>query len=242
MTQQHLTYRPLPGTRLNMAHPLAEGLVLCMNFNEQGSRAMDLSPSGAHGRLSGFGSPAKRHIQGLDFVSANPSYVEIPAAFTQLDFTSEDFSLIMRQKFDSLKNNDVLFIRGFWLTDGWYINIDAAGTVWFNSFQFGFFQRTYTAVGAVATDTWYTLGFSRSGTSVRIYRNAVDVSDTIGVHQNFDTCARSAKIGIYDNLAQDKLDGKMEFLRVFRGIALTEAQHKAIHEQPNAPYGYPLFI
>lgn len=52
--EQILYQRPLPGARLNMAHPLALGLIGCWLLNENGGlRAMDLSPYGNHGILQG---------------------------------------------------------------------------------------------------------------------------------------------------------------------------------------------
>ena len=66
--EQFLTSRPLPGARLNMAHPLTKGLVGCWLLNEQsGMRAMDLSPYENHGSLSGFASPIRRPFNGLPF-------------------------------------------------------------------------------------------------------------------------------------------------------------------------------
>jgi len=67
MNEQFLTYRPLPGARLNMAHPLTKGLVGMWLLNEGGYRAMDLSPYGNHGVLTNFASPARRPFNGLPF-------------------------------------------------------------------------------------------------------------------------------------------------------------------------------
>lgn len=225
-----------------MAHPLAEHLVLCMNFNEQGSRVMDLSPSGAHGRLSGFGSPAKRHIQGLDFIRAIPSYVEIPAAFTQLNFTSEDFSIIVRCYIDALANHTVFFARGLYQIDGYRMLTLSNGTFDVGTYQNLASQDTVSAVGVVTTGSWLTLGFSRSGATITLYKNGADATDTPAGHINPTTSARTAKMGIDDNRIAYPLDGKMEFLYVWRKRKLSEADHKAIHEQPNAPYGYNLFL
>jgi len=213
-----------------------------MNFNEQGSRVMDLSPSGAHGRLIGFGSPAKRHIQGLDFDSTIPSYGEIPAVFTQLDFTSEDFSVIARVRVDDLTATRQIVSRGASNVDGYHCYIAANGSFNINTSQGAAFQETRSSLGAIATAAWYTVGFSRSGASIIACINGVADTAIAGIHINPLTSPKAFRIAIYSDAASNPFDGKMEFLRVFRGIALTEAQHKAIHEQPNAPYGYPLFI
>ena len=68
MNEQILYNRPLPGARLNMAHPLTQGLVGCWLLNENGGvRAMDLSPYGNHGLLTSFATPPKRSFNGLLF-------------------------------------------------------------------------------------------------------------------------------------------------------------------------------
>ncbi len=69
--EQILTNRPLPGARLNMAHPLAKGLVGCWLLNEQGNKANDLSPYQNHGTLVGFASPTQRPFNGLPLNGVN---------------------------------------------------------------------------------------------------------------------------------------------------------------------------
>lgn len=228
-SQQLLTYRPLPGTRLNMAHPLAKNMVLCMLFNEQGSRAVDLSPSGAHGRLSGFGSPAKRHISGLDFVSATPSYVEIPAAYTQLNFTSEKFSGIVRLKVDSVAVIRTIFLSGEQDVSGYWWFILTDGSVALDTSQLGAYQRTNSSASDIVIATRYTIGFSRDGTSVKLYVNGVDVNSTVGDHTNPATSTDKYYIGYYKPGATYPFDGKIEFLRVFGGIALPATAHLWFH-------------
>lgn len=241
-SQQLLLHRPLPGARLNMAHPLARYLVLCMTFNEQGSRAMDLSPSGAHGRLYGFGSPAKRHIGGLDFVAATPSYVEIPASFTQLDFISEDFSVVARIKIDSLADTRTIVKRASSDNDGYSFDITPTGRLRATTYQMFASQFSRSDVEAIVIGTEYTVGLSRSGASIRLSIDGVDVTTSPVVHDDPVSNAGDFLIGINRDLTTDPFDGKIEFLRVFRGISLSEAEHKAIYENPYAPYGYPLFL
>jgi len=225
-----------------MAHPLAKNMVLCMLLNEQGSRAMDLSPSGAHGRLYGFGSPAKRHISGLDFIAATPSYVEIPAAFTQLDFTSENFSIIARVYLDTAAGYRTIFQRGARNVDGyrwlWHQDIGLA----FLTSTFGVEPATYTNAGTLSAATWYTLGVSRNGALVTLYKNGVDFTAVQGDHTTIATSSRTAKIGSSDTVTEFPFDGKIEFLRVWKHKVLTELEHKAIYENPYAPYGSKMFI
>lgn len=50
--------KPMLGTPLNLAHPLAQGLVGCWLFNEgSGNKVYDLSGNNNHGTLSGFSDP-----------------------------------------------------------------------------------------------------------------------------------------------------------------------------------------
>jgi len=237
-----LAYKPLAGARLNMSHPLAENMVLCMLLNEQGSRAMDLSPSAAHGALTGFGSPAKRAFNGLQFTAATPSYIEIPASFTQLNFTSEDFSIIMRCRIDILDAHRHLFNRGSYKVEGYTILIVVGDDLRFRTHQLGEVQETVTGFGAIVIDTWYTFGFSRLGTSATIYSNGIDVTLTHGTHLDPTTCARTVKIGIEDDLTSNPFDGKLEFLYVWGRRELTAFEHQAIHISPYNPLGTPMFI
>lgn len=241
-SQQVLLHRPLPGARLNLAHPLARHLVLCMNFNEQGSRAMDLSPYGAHGRLSGFGSPAKRHFGGVDFNYTTPSYIEIPSSHTQLDFTSEELSIVARIKFDVWGfGARVIFCRGENNTDG-YLLYGMQQFLVFATFQSGASQESDSYSDLLVGNS-YTTGLSRSGaTDILFCINGVDRTSIVNPHTDPTTCSRSAKIGIWDDKSSFPFDGKMEFLYIFGGIALSTSEHKAIHENPYAPYGYSLFL
>lgn len=243
MTNPTLTYRPLPGARLNMAHPIAKDMALCMLLNENGgSRAMDISPYNANGALVGFGSPAKRPFNGLQFVAATPSYIEIPAAFTQLNFTSQNFSIIARIKLDALVTDRYIFDRAGYNIDGYRLVIVSTGALYFATYQTPGIQISSSSAGSIVIDTWYTVGLSRAGASARVFRNGVDITTTAGTHINPLTCARKTAIGIQTNLVSNPLDGKIEFLYVWGRRALTASEHKAIHISPYNPYGSEMFI
>jgi len=201
-----------------------------------------LSPYQANGRLSGFGSPAKRHISGLDFIAANPSYVEIPAAFTQLDFTHEDFSAISKIRLDDSTVNRRLFYRGLVDVDGWYFYVHANGYISMVTNQAAAYQESHGTNGSIAINTDYTIGFSRSGASVRLYVDGVEDINVADVHIDPLTCARTAKIGIHNDLLTGAWDGRIEFLYIYGRRYLSKAEHRAIHENPYAPYGYKLFV
>ena len=189
----------------------------------------DKSRYRSHGAITGASWAAGLHGYCLDFNPALPSYVEIPAAHTQLNFTAEDFSLTARIYIDSMPVAPQIFGRGKTNKDGYELFVYTDGRIVFYTDQAAANQQTLSAVGDIVVATWYTLGVSRAGASVRLYRNGVDVTATPGVHINPLTCARTAKIGIYDDLSGAPLDGKIEFLRIFRGIALAASEHLAWH-------------
>lgn len=211
---------PKPPSRiaLNMAFGVGAGAVLG-----------DKSRYSSHGAITTATWAAGLHGYCLNFVPGNPDYVTIPAAHTQLNFTSEDFSIIARVNIDDLTDWRDIFLRGLHNTDGYQFYIGAAGFIYFATHQALVSQITRSSNGDIVTGNWYTIGASRSGASARTYRNGVDVTSVVGVHIDPLTCARSAKIGIYDDLAAGPLDGRMEFLRIFRGVALVASEHLAWH-------------
>ena len=194
-----------------------------------GSVLPDLSRYKSHGAITGASWADGLHGKCLDFDPLIPSYVEIPKEYTQLNFTSEDFSFIARIYIDDLTANRRVFTRGLGYTDGYALHIRSTGAVWFDTDQASEMQLTASAVASIASGAWYTLGVSRAGASGIIFINGVDSNTTVGVHENPTSNSRTAKIGIYDDLSGEPFDGKIEFLRVFGGIALSEADHLAWH-------------
>ena len=195
----------------------------------EGAKLMDKSRYRSHGTISGADWADGAHGRCLDFVAATPSYVEIPAAYTQLDFTSEDFSIIIRLNADSIANTPYIYCRSAFNEDGYMIYADPTGLVRLLTHQSGANQLSTTAIGAIVAGTNQTLGVSRDGASAIIYINGLANISVVGVHQNPTTCDRSAMIGVYDNKVNSPFDGKIEFLRIFGGIALTAKEHLAWH-------------
>uniref|UniRef100_A0A6H1ZR47 Putative lectin/glucanase superfamily protein n=1 Tax=viral metagenome TaxID=1070528 RepID=A0A6H1ZR47_9ZZZZ len=157
------------------------------------------------------------------------AYVEIPAAKTQLNFTSEKFSMIARIRIDDLTTWRRIFNRGLAGADGYQWYIHSTGRNYFRTSTALGDTDSCSAAGSILINTRYTVGVSRNGASVRVYINGVDSTTTAGVHPDPTTCARSAKIGIYDDLVSTPFDGKMEFLRSFGGVALSASEHLAWH-------------
>jgi len=172
----------------------------------------------------------------LDFNSGTPDYVEIAEADSrQMNFTSGDFSGIARVKFDSVVGNRAMFFRGLWNTDGYFwLNIN--GRMYLYTCQAVAQQESITDAGLLVAHIWYTLGFSRSGNSVRLYVNGVDMTTTVGNHIDPLTCIRSAKIGVYDDLVSWPFDGQMSLLQVY-DYALSPAQHRAMYHKTRWLFG-----
>lgn len=194
-----------------------------------GSTLFDKSRYRSHGVITTATWATGLHGKALDFNYDNPDYVTIPAAHTQLNFTSEDFSLIVRLKYDRMSTVGLIFCRGESNVSGWHFYARATGEIRFTSCQLGATQISYSAIGEVALATWYTLGFSREGDTVKVYKNGVDVTSVSGTHIDPASSAYDGYIGRYTAAVPFGFDGLMEFLRIFGGIALPASTHLAYH-------------
>jgi len=194
-----------------------------------GAHLYDKSRYRSHGAITTATWAAGLHGYCLDFVAANPDNVTIPAAHTQLDFTTHDFSIVMRIYADSLVTNPYLFARGRTNNEGYFIYIAANGRVLVWTNQNLASQNSQAPAGTILIANWYTVGISRTGASIRIYANGIDSTTVAGVHIDPLTCARAAYIGTADGGAISPFDGRIEFLRIFRGVALQPSEHLAWH-------------
>ncbi len=194
-----------------------------------GAKLMDKSRYRSHGTISGATWTDGAHGKALDFDPATPSYVEIPAAHTQLNFIAESFTIIMRVYFGSVAHYNWLYARGKHDSEGYYIRTTPAGRIDFFTSQSGGDQNTYSGNGEVISGRYYTLGLSRDGAAATLYKNGVALAITAATHINPATCAKVALIGGRDELDTYFLEGKIEFLRIFGGVALTLSEHLAWH-------------
>uniref|UniRef100_A0A6M3XWW3 Putative lectin/glucanase superfamily protein n=1 Tax=viral metagenome TaxID=1070528 RepID=A0A6M3XWW3_9ZZZZ len=204
--------------KLDMAFGLGSGTTL-----------FDKSRYKSHGTISGASWASGAHGYCLDFDESALDHVEIPATHTQLNFTSEDFSLIARIRSDWLIAGRFIFNRRFSKIDGWSIRLTGDGKILVQTSQAGVDQQTQSSADDIVIDNWYTVGFSRSGASITLFKNGVDVTSAAGTHIDPASSTRSAYIGIYDGEAIYPWAGQIEFLRVFGGIALSASEHLAYH-------------
>ena len=174
--------------------------------------------------------PGDKTSYAQDFNSGNPDYIEIPTSHTQLDFTSEKFSIIIRVYIDSIANSPTLLMRGVDSGSGYWFYVASNGRLYFNTNQTAARQRTRSAISQIAAATYYTLGMSRDGASVQLLKNGVAMPQESAVHINPLTSSINCYIGVRNNEITQPFDGKIEFLGIFGGVALTPAFHKAFDE------------
>jgi len=170
------------------------------------------------GREFGFGGVLDDYMVLNDGVATSP-----------LNFTSEDFSMIFRIKPTLTATFIVLVCRGAFNVDGYYLEIGADGLINFITCQSGASQTSRSSVGDIVTNTQYTLGISRRGAAVTIFLNGVNKTVVSDTHINPTTCARTANIGIYDDLTSYPMEGKMKVLAVWNR-ALSALEHMNTHQ------------
>jgi len=195
----------------------------------EGTLLGDKSRYRSHGTISGATWATGAHGKCLDFNAADKDYVEITPTPTQLNFTSEDFSLIARVYVDDLTDSKLIFDRSKpWVQDGYQMQANKDGSIRLYTSQDG--ATRYTAsTTIVSVATWYTFGISRVGAAVKTYINGVDRTSIIGTHIDPKTSSQTAVIGVAGDKVTWPFDGKIEFLRIFGGIALPAASHLAYH-------------
>ncbi len=122
-------------------------------------------------------------------------------------------------------------------------NINPAGILELYTFQAAAFQFTLSVAGEVLVDTWYTLGMSRNGADVLLYKDGIDITDTAATHTNPLTSARKGLLGIRDDEASSPFDGEIEFLMVYNR-ALSTAEHLYITNNgwPQSESGLVLWL
>lgn len=161
------------------------------------------------------------------------NYVTAPTPAA--NFTSSAFSGCAWVKTTDLTANNYIFTRGLGNTDGWVFALASTGSIIFATYQAAATQVSSSAVGAVVTATWYFLAFTRAGAVGKVYRNAVDVTSTSGIHVAPLTSARTLKIGAYDNLTL-ALIGSLVWVRLLN-IALTAEQIASIFQSERGWFG-----
>ena len=188
----------------------------------------DRSRFGTNGAITG-GTWARQAsgLWALDFNPATPSYVE--ATCPQCNFTSEDFSIVVKVKIDDLTSDRIVFSRGHSSLGGYTLVADQYNRILFSTSQSGADQVSL-AVDSIVSGSWFTIGISRSGASVGIYSNGIDVTSTLASHINPATYTDSGLVGVYYDKTGRPLDGQISFLRVYNR-ALSAGEHLQLHNE-----------
>jgi len=168
---------------------------------------------------------------GRDFNRATPDYIDIPATATQLDFTSGAFSIVARITGGSLADWETVFTKGTLNMNGYLFIITNTGVISLYTSQAAANQVSNSGAGEIVDGVDYTIGCSRSGTSVVIYKNGVDVTSSSGTHTNPVTAATDiATIGTYINHSSNPFDGIMGDFLIYNR-ALPVGEHLDIHNR-----------
>ncbi len=159
----------------------------------------------------------------LDFNSATPDYVEITPTPTQLDFTSEDLTLLVWANIDAVGARKRIIDRGLVNSDGYEFFIDSNNLIYFRTNQAAAFQESYSATPLTVAGGWYHIAFTRSGASAIPYLNGVNDANIVGAHVNPVSSSRTVKIGIADDLTSTPFEGRMSLFKIWN-YALSAGQ------------------
>ena len=167
------------------------------------------------------GSISSTLINGPTFSSTNGGAIvfdgvnDLGNCGTVLNFTSEDFSISYWVNFNSLTTNSsgqgpIVIFKGPYFSNGYYDQISTSGVIAFITNQSGTNQATYTNSSVITAGNWYNICYTRSGSSVKIYLNGVQPSQTSGNHINpassvADFLIASYSNGIFGNLKLSNL-------------------------------------
>ncbi len=122
-----------------------------------------------------FWTPAGWYFDGLDDQLIAPA-----ASTTHLDFTSEDYSVVARLRYDDAAQTQHIISRFQWAQLGWAFWINGSGGLQSYTFQGGASQSTGTP-NLLVDGQVYTIGFTRRGASIRIYVDNVSSGRNLGV-------------------------------------------------------------
>ena len=144
----------------------------------------------------------------LSFNPATPCFLEATDLNTDdLDFVVSAFSMAAWIYEDDQTVDRYILERGLANTDGWVFHVDSNGALRLATFQAGANQFSASINGAIPVSTWKFVGCTRLAGSVRIFINGVDVTTTVGAHNNPTTSPRKFHVGIDDTEATMPWDG-----------------------------------
>lgn len=226
--------KPYRGAQLNLAHPLARGLVGCWLFNEgTGDKAFDLSLNGNDGALTNM-DPATDWVGGkdgwaLDFDGVD-DYILVPdrevlantlGLTVEMWFNPDILLSVDGNVYRALEKGDTYFFlqgNGSTIgTGGQNFLVKRAGT--------GYFAEIGQPLDA---NRWYHLVGTFDGNDIRVYLDAV-LKDTTNVGGAIDDDNLDLRIGSDDS--GKYFDGKVSITRIWNR-ALTASEILQLHINP----------
>jgi hypothetical protein len=154
-----------------------------------------------------------------------------------LDFEAESFSgVCWIDPTTLIGSNRVILDRWINVTSGWSWFVWPTGELNLITVQnTPAFQSSYSPAGNIVINAWALAGFTRSGASVRIFKNGVDVTSVVGVHVNPTASAATLRVGIDSATAQGFI-GSLKRPRVWNR-ALTAAEMAELFAMERGLFG-----
>lgn len=195
----------------------------------QGTKLGDKSRYRSHGTISGASWAAGAHGRCLEFDRTVADYVYVAIAkCAQLDFTSQDFSVVIRALVADFTGHPAPLGKTHGVGNGWWCAFREDGAFWVATSNASGVQESKSSPADFVIATWYTVGFSRDGDTITIYKNGVDITLTHATHIDPVPSLAQLHIGqLWDS--SQPYDGKIEFLRIFGNVALSAVEHLAYH-------------
>lgn len=236
--------RPLPGARLNMSHPLTKGLVGCWLLNEQGIRAMDLSPYANHGLLTNFGPPIRRAFNGLLFDGSNDYITCGTGASLRI---TDAITLEIWVNILSLTATRSLIVKRAWggtFHTGYLFTVSTAGAIYLACAR-NINEATATIQSdnsEIVINTWYHIIVTRDATYMTLYKNGNQLKQEASIGAVFGDASTSPLcIGMDSDLSSSPFSGCIALARAWNRVLIRD-DARALFISPYAPYGYRMFL
>jgi len=179
---------------------VTSGLVFCANaadkksYTGSGTSWKDLTEYSANGTLNG-GMTFSNNNGGYLITGgyASYKYCDWGTGLSQINFTSQNFTVMVMFKSNSepFTSGRVtgLFSYGRVFISGYYVLLNKAGSnrLGFFTNGFGSNQVTISSDFSGYSGKWTLVSFVRNGTSVKIYANTTDITETAATHINPDS-------------------------------------------------------
>ena len=169
-----------------------------------------------------------KYFDGID------DYLETDAS--DYNFTSEDFTIDFWVNPMDLSNTPVIFSKGTYNNDGYYVHLSSTGSITFRTNQASTHQDSSTLSGVITEGEWQHIAFTRSGSSITIYVNGIDVTNIHGTHVDPTLSNNNLVIGTYED-SKDAwyYTGEIDEFRISNS-ARTAAEIKETYEKALTKY------